>query len=295
MSGGQVIFAFEREVIPMERTFEQLKSIADHIKGRTGGFEPETGIILGSGLSGLASLIDIKAELSYASIPGFLTSTAPGHEGRLIFGTLEGRRLVCMSGRFHRYEGYSYADLAMPVRVLKLLGIRQLIVTNAAGAINSSWSAGDIMLIKDHIKLFGDSPMTGPNMAEFGPRFFDTTDMYSRDLRALARECAGEQGIEVREGVYFYFPGPQFESPAEIRAARILGGDAAGMSTVAEALTAAHMKLPVLGISLMTNMAAGILDQPLSSEEVNEAAEKASPRMEALVRAIVRRFAEAGL
>ncbi len=274
----------------MEYSMETLRETVSYINERTGGFKPQTGIVLGSGLGGLSKLIDKVCEIPYGEIPGFPVSTAPGHEGRLIFGTLEGRRLVCMSGRFHRYEGYSYQLLAMPVRVLKLLGISELIVTNAAGSINKDWRPGDIMLIKDHIKLFGDSPMTGPNMAEFGPRFFDTTDMYSKKLRALAKNCAKECGIDIKEGVYFYFPGPQFESPAEIRAARLLGGDAAGMSTVSEALTAAHMKLPVLGISLMTNMAAGILDQPLSSEEVNEAGEAAAPRMESLVRTVIKRL-----
>ncbi|MBR0139759.1 MAG: purine-nucleoside phosphorylase [Firmicutes bacterium] len=277
----------------MDHSLYEYSRSAEYIKERTGGFRPQTGIILGSGLSGLADLIEDRFEIPYAEIPGFLISTAPGHEGKLIFGTLEGRRLVCMSGRFHRYEGYSYEELAKPVRVLALLGIEQLIVTNAAGAINTDYSVGDVMLIKDHIKLFGDSPMMGPNVAEFGPRFFDTTDMYSRKLRALAKDCAKDCGMTLREGVYFFFPGPQFESPAEIRAARLLGGDAAGMSTVTEALTAAQMKLPLLGISLMTNMAAGVLDQPLSSEEVNRAGEEAAPRLQLLVRTIIKRIGEA--
>jgi purine-nucleoside phosphorylase len=253
----------------MEYSMETLRETVSYINERTGGFKPQTGIVLGSGLGGLSKLIDKVCEIPYGEIPGFPVSTAPGHEGRLIFGTLEGRRLVCMSGRFHRYEGYSYQLLAMPVRVLKLLGISELIVTNAAGSINKAWRPGDIMLIKDHIKLFGDSPMMGPNVPEFGPRFFDTTDMYSRKLRALAKDCAEECGIAVREGVYFFFPGPQFESPAEIRAARLLGGDAAGMSTVPEAITAAHCGLPLLGLSVMVNMAAGMTEQPISGAEID--------------------------
>ncbi|MCF0151252.1 MAG: purine-nucleoside phosphorylase [Firmicutes bacterium] len=272
----------------MKFDFEYFKTAADYINDRTGGFVPKTGLILGSGLSGLAGLMEVVCQIPYQDIPNFLVSTAPGHAGRLIFGYLEGRPLVCMSGRFHSYEGYSYEELVTPVRVLKLLGIEELITTNAAGAINETYRPGEVMLVKDHIKFNGDSPLRGPNIADFGPRFFDVTDMYTKKLRQLAKECAPKAGVTLHEGVYFFMTGPQFETPAEIRACRLLGGDAVGMSNVTEALTAAHMGLPLLAMSLITNMAAGVLDQPLTTEEVNRAGEEAAPRMEAFMRAIIR-------
>ncbi|HQP79052.1 MAG TPA: purine-nucleoside phosphorylase [Bacteroidales bacterium] len=261
----------------MDFTFEYFKTSSDYIKSRIGDFEPEIGMILGSGLGGVAGLIEQPVDIAYNEIPNFLLSTAPGHDGKLIFGSLEGRDVVCMSGRFHYYEGYDYEQLVIPVRVLKLLGIKLLIVTNAAGAINKSYNVGDVMIISDHIKFSGASPLRGKNVEEFGPRFFDNSNTYPEHLRAVARECAKNAKLTVREGVYFFFGGPQFESPAEIRAARLLGGDAAGMSTVTEALTAAHCGLPVLGLSLMTNMAAGVLDIPLSGDDVNATAERVGP------------------
>ncbi|MFZ3109887.1 MAG: purine-nucleoside phosphorylase, partial [Rectinemataceae bacterium] len=209
--------------------------------------------------------------------------------GKMIFGRLWGQYVACMSGRFHWYEGYDFEDLAAPIRVLKLLGVRATILTNAAGAVNTAYKVGDIMVVKDHIKLMGASPMRGPNIPELGPRFFDVSEMYTPALRALALACAESigQGDRMREGTYFYFGGPQFETPAEIRAARILGGDAVGMSTVTEALTAAHCGMEILALSLMTNMAAGVLPQRLSAEEVSIAAAEAGGRFRQLVRAIV--------
>jgi len=195
-----------------------------------------------------------------------------------------------MSGRFHSYEGYSFDELAAPVRVMKLLGIKKLILTNAAGAINTSYQAGDIMVIKDHIKLMGLSPLAGPNIPEFGKRFFDVGNMYDKDLRRIALDCADTTSLRIHEGVYFFFAGPQYESPAEICAARILGGDAAGMSTVTEALTAAHCGIPVLGLSVMTNMAAGVLDQPLTSEEVTETSLRVAGAFEKYFTEILRRI-----
>ncbi len=272
----------------MEYTYDFFRKSADYIKKRTEGFAPEIGMILGSGLSGIAEQIENRLEIPYSEIPNFLVSTAPGHAGKLVFGELEGRKVVCMSGRFHYYEGYDFEQLTIPVRVLKLLGINKLIVTNAAGAINTTYKVGDVMLIKDHIYLGGHSPLRGPNVEEFGLRFFDITHVYEPEFRRIALECAKDSPLRVHEGVYFYFQGPQFESPAEIRAARILGGDAAGMSTVTEVLTAAHCGLPVLGISLMTNMAAGILDKPLSGEEVNETGRRTAPLFEAYFKSIIR-------
>ncbi len=268
----------------MEFTYEYYKVSADYIKARLSeakpGFEPEIGVILGSGLGGFAARIEDPFEIPYKDIPNYLVSTAPGHQGKLIFGTVAGKKLVCMAGRFHSYEGYSFAQLTIPVRVLKLLGITKLLLTNAAGGINTSYSVGDVMLIKDHIKMTCESPMVGPNVDEFGPRFFDMTRVYDKSLLEVARECASRTKLKVHEGVYFFFTGPQFETPAEIRAARLLGGDAAGMSTVTETLTAAHCGLPVLAMSIITNMAAGVLDIPLSGDDVNEAAGRVGPLFE---------------
>ena len=232
---------------------------------------PEIAIVLGSALGPFAKALEDPISVDYKDIPNFLTSTVASHAGKLIFGTVAGKRVVCMSGRFHYYEGYDFEQLAIPVRVLRLLGVRALIVTNAAGGVNLDYRPGDLMVISDHIKLMGASPMRGRNDERIGPRFFDVSTMYSPELRAMALREAEGCGLKVHEGVYFYMPGPQFETPAEIRAIRILGGDAVGMSTVTEALTAAHCGLPVLGISVITNMAAGVLPQPVTDEEVTEA------------------------
>ena len=251
--------------------FNDYKKSADYLLEHSGR-KPEIGVILGSGLGHFGDTLEDRFEIDYRDIPNFLKSTALGHAGKLIFGKVSGREVVCMSGRFHYYEGYEFEELAIPVRVLKLLGIRALILTNAAGAVNTDYNVGDIMIIRDHIKLMGSSPMRGTNINEFGPRFFDMTKVYSREFRDIARECAAKSSLNVHEGVYFFTPGPQYETPAEIKAIRLLGGDAVGMSTVTEVLTAAHCSLPVLAISVMTNMAAGVLEQPLTMEEVIETA-----------------------
>jgi purine-nucleoside phosphorylase len=253
----------------MEYTYAFYQASADYVKARA-PFVPELAIVLGSSLGPLAQKLENPVEIPYAEIPNFLISTAPGHAGKLIFGTLAGKKLVCMSGRFHSYEGYEFEQLAAPVRLFKLLGVRAAILTNAAGGVNRSYKPGDIMVISDHIKLAGGSPLRGKNVDEFGPRFFDTTRMYTPELRRLALRLAADSGLSVHEGVYFFMTGPQFETPAEIRAIRILGGDAVGMSTVTEALTAAHCGLPILAFSVITNMAAGVLDKPLSGAEVDE-------------------------
>lgn len=233
---------------------------------------PDTGIILGSGLKDFAARIQNRVVIPYEDIPNFLVSTVESHEGKLIFGNIGEKKVICMSGRFHRYEGYGFEKLTLPIRLFYLLGVKNAIITNAAGAVNTSYNVGDIMIIKDHIKLTGDSPLQGKNIDFFGPRFFDTTDMYTKQLRNIAKECANDIPLTVQEGVYMYFTGPQFETPAEIRAARILGADAVGMSTVTEALTAAHCGMPLLALSVMTNMAAGVLDRKLTDEEVGECA-----------------------
>ena len=272
--------------------FAFFEKSAEYVRSRA-PFQPEIAIVLGSCLGPFADSIENPVSIDYAEIPNFLVSTAPSHAGKLIFGTVGGRRVVCMSGRFHYYEGYDFEQLTIPVRLFKLLGVKATILTNAAGAINTSYRPGDVMIVSDHIKMTGASPLRGANVSEFGPRFFDTTRMYTPELREIARECAQNSGLTVHEGVYFYFTGPQFETPAEIRAARILGGDAAGMSTVTEALTAAHCGMPLLALSVMTNMAAGVLDAPLSTDEVDRTGERIAREFSAYLTAIIQKIGEA--
>ena len=253
----------------MNEPFAFYQQSADYVRARM-PFEPQIAVILGSSLGPFAGQLQDPVEIDYHEIPNFLTSTAPGHEGRFVFGTLCGKRVAVMQGRMHCYEGYTMEDAAYACRVIRLLGAKTMIVTNAAGAVNTDYQAGDLMLISDHIKLFDFGPLWGPNIEEFGTRFPDMSNVYSPRLRELAKEVAKEQDLTLREGVYMYFPGPQFETPAEVRAARVLGADAVGMSTVPEAIAAAHCGYEILGVTLCANMAAGVLPQPLSGEEVNE-------------------------
>ena len=274
----------------MEYTMEQYRESARALQERLGGFRPRCLLILGSGLGALADEVEHPVSVPYGEVPHMKRSTAPDHAGRFVFGRLAGTDAAVMQGRLHTYEGWSFADVSYPVRVLRLLGAQTLLVTNAAGAVNTAFTAGDIMLITDHIKLFGASPLCGPNIDDFGPRFPDMGRVYTPALQAAARSAAAELSIPLREGVYMFFPGPQYETPAEVRAARILGADAAGMSTVPEAVTAAHCGMDVLGFTLCTNMAAGVLDQPLSSDEVIAAGAAAAPRFSALVKACLARL-----
>ena len=271
-------------------TYEQYQESARFLSERLEGFRPKVLLILGSGLGALADEVENPTAVPYDQVPHMKHSTAPGHKGQFLFGRLAGQDVAVMQGRLHTYEGWSFADAAYPVRVLRLLGAETLIVTNAAGAVNTAWSAGDIMLITDHIKLFGVSPLCGPNVEELGPRFPDMSHVYTPALRQKARDAAQAQGLDLKEGVYMFFPGPQYESPAEVRAARLLGADAVGMSTVPEAITAAHCGLKVLGFTLCTNMAAGVLEQPLSGDEVIAAGEEAGPKFTALVRGCLERM-----
>ena len=273
----------------MRYTFPQYQESAAYLRQQTGGFSPKVAMILGSGLGYLGDEVTQPIRVPYDRIPHFKTSTAPGHRGQLVFGQLEGQNVAVMQGRFHPYEGYSLEEVTFAVRVLRLLGADTLIVTNAAGCVNKSWNPGDLMVIDDHIKLALDSPLRGPNLHQFGPRFPDSSYNYTPRLRKLAAEAAAELGLPLRHGVYMYWTGPQYETPAEIRAARILGADAVGMSTVPETIVAAHCGMQVLGFTLCTNMAAGVLDQPLSGEEVLEAAEAARPRFTSLVKACLER------
>jgi len=263
----------------IDKTVEFLKSKIDYV--------PEIAIILGSGLGKLADLIEDAKIIPYEEIPNFPRTTVAGHEGKLIFGTIKNRRVVAMKGRFHYYEGNEMDSVVYPIRVFRRLGIGNLIVTNAAGGINTGFKPGDLMLITDHISLFCENPLRGENINDLGPRFPDMTVAYDKNLRALALESAGKLGIDLKSGIYSYCKGPSYESPAEIRALRNMGADAVGMSTVPETIVARHMGMRVLGISCITNMAAGILDQPLNHEEVMETGKQAEKKFSELVCAII--------
>ncbi len=264
-------------------TFAQYQESADAIRAKIGAFKPAVAMVLGSGLGYMGDLVENAVVVPYGEIPHFKVSTAPGHKGQLVFGQLNGCNVAVMQGRMHHYEGYSYEEVSYAVRVLRLLGCDKLIVTNAAGCVRTDWKAGDLMLITDHIKMFMESPLRGENIPEFGVRFPDASHLYTPALQAVAREAAAELDISLREGVYMYFPGPQYETPAEIRMARVLGGDAVGMSTAPEVIVAGHCGMAVLGFTLLSNMAAGILDQPLSEQEVLDAGVAARERFSALI------------
>lgn len=270
----------------MEFTLDFFRKSADYVKNIIKE-TPEIAIILGSGLGRFAAEIENPIEINYEDIPNFLVSTVDSHAGKLIFGEVSGKKVLCMAGRFHSYEGYDYEQLVIPIRLFKLLGVKATILTNAAGAVNTNYCVGDIMVVSDHIKLNGDSPLRGKNIDYFGPRFFDVTDMYTKKLRELALSCAEGSGLTFHEGVYMFFTGPQFETPAEIRAARLLGADAVGMSTVTEALTAAQCSMPLLAFSVMTNMAAGVLNRKLTDEEVGVAAAEISDRFTAYIKKVI--------
>ncbi len=238
-----------------------------YIRQRT-DFSAEIGMILGSGLGEYANSIENPVSFSFEEIPHFPVSTVFGHSGRLILGKSQGKNVIVMQGRVHSYEGYSQALVTMPVRIMAKLGVQKLILTNAAGGVNPDWEAGTLMLIADHINFSGSNPLTGPNIDEFGVRFPDQSHVYAKEYRTILREKAQQAGIHLAEGVYMMFSGPNYETPAEIRMARIMGADAVGMSTVPESIVACHCGMSVLGISCITNKAAGILDKPLSHAEV---------------------------
>lgn len=274
----------------MRYTFADYKKAAAAISDRLPDFRPEIAMVLGSGLGGMAELAERPIVIPYGEIPGFQDSTAPGHRGQLVFGVLMGKRIAVMQGRLHAYEGYSFEEVCFPLRVLKLLGCDKLVITNASGGVNLEFQAGDICLITDHIKFFMDSPLRGKNIPEFGVRFPDATRLYTPRLQEVARRVAGEQGLKLAEGVYMYFPGPSYETPAEIRAIRILGGDLVGMSTVPEVIAAGHAGMEVLGFSLVSNAAAGITGEALSGQEVLDAAAAARERFSRLVCGCVERM-----
>ncbi|MBN8250292.1 purine-nucleoside phosphorylase [Priestia flexa] len=266
-----------------------IHTAATYIQGKT-TIQPTIGLILGSGLGVLADEVQDAVKIPYNDIPEFPVSTVEGHAGQLVIGTIQDVPVIAMQGRFHFYEGYSLEKVTFPVRVMKELGIETIIVTNAAGGINESYNPGDLMLISDHINNFGTNPLIGPNDSELGVRFPDMSTAYCPKLRALAKDVASELNIAVQEGVYVGNTGPTYETPAEVRMLRVVGGDAVGMSTVPEVIVARHAGLRVLGISCISNMAAGILDQPLHHDEVIETTEKVKKQFLALVKEIVKQI-----
>ncbi|MEN2766123.1 purine-nucleoside phosphorylase [Ornithinibacillus xuwenensis] len=249
--------------------YQKIKEASKFIESKL-SVKPELALVLGSGLGVLAEEIEDPTIISYNEIPSFPESTVSGHKGQLVVGTLEGKRVLAMQGRFHFYEGYTMQQVTFPIRVMKELGIESLIVTNAAGGINESFQPGNLMVLTDHINNMGTSPLIGPNDEQLGVRFPDMSSAYDKQYIQHAVDCAKELGLEVKSGVYVGNTGPAYETPAEVRMLRQMGGDAVGMSTVPEVIVANHAQMKVLGISCISNMAAGILDQPLTHDEVIE-------------------------
>ncbi len=269
--------------------YEKLLKCKEAVRKVT-DFEPDVALVLGSGLGAFAENIKIETEISYSDIPGFPVSTVPGHAGKFIFGYLGDKKIVCMKGRIHFYEGYDISDVVLPARLMKMLGAKILFLTNAAGGIGDGFGAGDLMLITDHVSIFAPNPLIGQNLDELGPRFPDMSGVYKKDLQDVIRTVAKENGIKLQEGVYCQCTGPSFESPAEIQLLKKLGVSAVGMSTVNEAIAANHMGMRICGVSCISNLAAGLSDQPLCHEEVQEAADKAAPLFTKLVSESIKRF-----
>jgi purine-nucleoside phosphorylase len=269
--------------------FDQVQETAAWVRARSAG-TPDVAIVLGSGLGDFTAALGEATTFEYGEIPNWPASKVVGHAGKLVVGTLAGKRVAALSGRVHFYEGHDLRTVTFAVRTLGLLGVRTLILTNAAGGINLSFSPGTLMLMDDHINLMGGNPLVGPNEDRFGPRFPDMTEVYSKRLRALATEAARAQGIEVAHGVYVGLQGPSYETPAEIRFLRTIGADAVGMSTVPEAIAARHMGIEVLGISCISNPAAGVLPQPLVHDEVMEVARRVRVKFATLLEGIIERL-----
>jgi len=260
---------------------QKIKQTTDYIQ-RCVDFQPEVGIILGTGLGNLANEIEVYKTLSYSEIPNFPVSTVEGHKGQLVFGYLSGKKVVAMQGRFHYYEGYTMEQVTFPVRVLKMLGIKLLIVSNASGGMNTSFKVGDIMVITDHINHFGTNPLIGKNIDELGPRFPEMSEAYDKRYIKKAFEVAEKNNIHLQKGVYIGVTGPTFETPAEYKFFHIAGADAVGMSTVPEVIVARHMGLPVFALSVITDMGIGTTEKP-THEEVQKAAAAAEPRMTTII------------
>lgn len=275
----------------MSRIFDKLTSCKDYIRSIT-DFQPKVAIVLGSGLGNYAKNMRVEAEVPYSDIEGFPVSTVEGHDGSFLFGYVGDTPVVAMKGRVHYYEGYDISEVVLPIRLMGMLGAKYLILTNAAGGINLDFEPGNLMIIRDHISAFVPSPLRGENVDELGVRFPDMSKIYDRELMDLIKESAQKHDIDMKEGVYLQFQGPNFETPSEIKMFRILGADAVGMSTACEAIAARHMGLRICGISCISNMASGILDQPLTHEEVQETASKVSHQFEELVTELIKGIGE---
>lgn len=273
----------------MEKTMDKLQNCLKCVRAKT-DFVPKVALVLGSGLGDFANTIEDPIVIPYKEIEGFPVSTVSGHAGNYIFGYVKGVPVVCMQGRVHYYEGYPVSDVVLPIRLMGLLGAEILFLTNASGGIADGMKAGDFMLIEDHISLFAPNPLIGPNLDELGPRFPDMSNIYRNDLRFIISSVAENIGINLKKGVYVQLTGPSYESPAEIQMLKKLGVSAVGMSTVVEAIAANHMGMKVCGISLVSNLAAGISPTPLSHKEVKEAADKAAPLFVRLVSESIAKF-----
>nr|WP_296439494.1 purine-nucleoside phosphorylase [uncultured Acetatifactor sp.] len=275
----------------MGEVYKKLMRCHENVRKKT-DFVPKVAIVLGSGLGDYAEDVRVAYELSYSELENFPISTVPGHAGKFIFGFVDDIPVACMKGRVHYYEGYPVSDVVLPIRLLKLMGAEILFLTNAAGGVNTSFHAGDLMMIKDHISAFAPNPLIGPNIEELGVRFPDMSSVYDRELQKLLVRTAKENHIYLQEGVYAQMTGPSYESPAEIRMLRSLGCDAVGMSTVVEAIAARHMGMKICGVSCISNLAAGMSANPLSHREVQEAADMAAPNFKKLVTEAVKGMAE---
>jgi purine-nucleoside phosphorylase len=277
--------------------YDQVAEAAAYLRVKFAELSPRIGVVLGSGLGAVADAVETVVTVPYSEIPYFPQSTVAGHSGRLIAGTINNVPVLVLQGRVHYYEGYSAQQVTFPMRVLGMLGLRAVVLTNAAGGIQEGYSVGQLVLLRDHINQMGWNPLTGPNEERFasckgaGLRFFDMTHAYSNTLRDLAKEAAREEGFELEEGIYLATPGPSFETPAEVRAFRTLGATLVGMSTVPETIVARHMRIEVLGISCVTNLAAGLGMNQLSHEEVSEAGKKVEKRLAGLIAKLVPRIA----
>ena len=273
----------------MNPIYEKLQGCLKSVREKT-DFVPKVAIVLGSGLGDYANDIEVVSEIDYSDIEGFPVSTVPGHAGKFIFGYVKGVPVVCMKGRVHYYEGYPISDVVLPTRLMKLMGAETLFLTNASGGINPSFSAGDFMMLTDHISLWAPNPLIGANIDELGTRFPDMTHVYDVEIQNIIRDVAATEGIKLQEGIYAQLTGPSFESPAEIQLLHKLNVDAVGMSTVVEAIAANHMGMKICGISCVCNLAAGMTDNPLTHEEVQQAAAEAAPKFKKLVTEVVARL-----
>lgn len=275
----------------MNPIYEKLLSCVDSVRKVT-DFEPDVAIVLGSGLGDYANDIKVECEIDYKEIKGFPVSTVPGHAGKFIFGYVGDVKVVCMKGRVHYYEGYPISDVVLPTRLMRMLGAKILFLTNASGGINPNFTAGDFMMLTDHVSIWAPNPLIGPNIDELGTRFPDMTHVYDTNLRKIIEETAAKEGISLKQGIYAQLTGPSFESPAEIKLLHKLGVDAVGMSTVVEAIAANHMGMKICCISCVCNLAAGMTDNPLTHEEVQAAANEAAPKFKKLLTESVKRFGE---